>query len=349
MEHIETVKRAIEFKKPDYLPLELVDVPGIYNAYGTLNPETVSFIPGTEDFDSCWATYHWTFKYEGKNDKGEVLRRDEWGVLQKVPLEENSTYVVLENPLADKENLTNYKFPDIEITLPFFNDLEKTIQRKYPDRFICGYIDPGAFLIAYNLFGYENFFIRLIDNLDNVVEVMEGIFDYHYRMIPHWKNAGVHMVNIIDEIAGNKGLYFNPLLWRKYFKNFYERLFKQIHQNGLYTGLLLDGDISIILDDLLSMEIDVVQFVDVSSVGLKKIKETFKGKKCIKCSVGMLTTLAKGTPDDVKKEATTLVNELNDVSGGFICNVLRWYRPQYPLENVLASVEAFNRYRRKYA
>jgi hypothetical protein len=53
-EHIEVVKCAIEFGKPAYLPMEIVDIPGIYNAYHTLDPETVRFIPGTENFDALW-------------------------------------------------------------------------------------------------------------------------------------------------------------------------------------------------------------------------------------------------------------------------------------------------------
>jgi len=50
MEHIKVVEKAIKFEKADYIPMELVDVPHIYNAYGTLNPEKVEFIPGTENF-----------------------------------------------------------------------------------------------------------------------------------------------------------------------------------------------------------------------------------------------------------------------------------------------------------
>ncbi|MHB1377676.1 MAG: hypothetical protein ACYCXB_09710 [Candidatus Humimicrobiaceae bacterium] len=50
--HIENVKKALEFKKPDYLPMETNHIPGIYNAYHTLDLETVKFIPGTENFDA---------------------------------------------------------------------------------------------------------------------------------------------------------------------------------------------------------------------------------------------------------------------------------------------------------
>ncbi|MGC8976479.1 MAG: uroporphyrinogen decarboxylase family protein [Candidatus Ratteibacteria bacterium] len=347
MDHIDVVKRAIEFRKPDYLPMELVDVPKIYNAYGTLDPEKVKFIPGTENFDSAWVTYHWTFTDEKKLENGEILRRDEWGVLQKIPVDESSTYIILESPLSDKNNLNDYKFPSSEINDKFFDKTGKIIRENYPDRFICGYIDPGAFLIAYNIFGYQTFFIKIVEDIKFILDVISAIFEYHYSLIPKWKKIGAHMVNLIDEIAGNNGLFFNPEIWRKYFKSFYEKLFKKIHQENMYTGLLFDGDIKVIIDDLLNMEIDVFQFVQPNVIGIKTLKEKIKGKRCLKCSVDMMSTLAYGTPEDVKNQAEELVENLNSSSGGFICNVLRWHRPTYPEKNVISSVETFNKYRKK--
>ncbi len=346
MEHIERVRRAIEFSRPDYLPMELVDVPMIYNAYGTLNPEEVKFIPGTRDFDSAWATYHWTFEYLGKNEKGEILRRDEWGCLQKIPVDESSAYVVLENPLRGKKSFEGYNFPDPSITYPFFENLKGVIQRFYPDRFICGYIDPGPFLIAFNILGYDYLLLEMAEDIGFVVELIRRICEYHHALIPHWKKSGVHMVNIIDEFAGSGGLMFNPDLFRRYFKGFYQDLFQHIHQEGMYTGLLLDGDIREILDDLLEMDIDVLQFMEPNAVGIDTLRKKVKGKKCLKCSVDMKKTLATGSPEEVRREAEELVETLHSPEGGFICVVLRWHRPEYPSENVLAQVKAFNRYRK---
>jgi len=347
MSHIDLMKKAIEFEKPDILPIELVDVPKIYNAYGTLDSNKVTFIPGTENFDSAWVTYHWTFEHLGKTELGESLRRDEWGCLQKVPLDENSAYTVLKNPLRNKNSLEGYEFPNPEITNPFFNKLSKTIKQFYPDRFICGYLDPAAFLIAFNILGYDYLLMKLADNVNFVVELIEKIFEYHHRLIPKWKKAGAHMVNLIDEFAGSSGMMFNPDLFRKYFKHFYRDLFKHIHQEGMYTGILLDGDIRVILDDLLEMEVDVLQFLEPHAVGIDTLQKKVKGKKCLKCAVDMRDTLARGTPEEVRREAKELVEKLNSPEGGFICNVLRWYRPEYPKANVLAQVEAFNQYRKE--
>ena len=111
--HINAMKRAIEFKSPPYIPMELVDVPRIYNAYDTCDPENVTIPAGAENFDSAWCTYHWTLEYLGKNEAGEPIRRDEWGCKQIIPHDEGGAYTIIERPtfetLADVER---YSWPD---------------------------------------------------------------------------------------------------------------------------------------------------------------------------------------------------------------------------------------------
>ena len=78
--HIENVKKAIEFKKPDYLPMETCHVPGIYNAYSTLDPESIKLIPGTENFDAIWPLSHsWVTEKIGTTDEGEDIKKDQCG------------------------------------------------------------------------------------------------------------------------------------------------------------------------------------------------------------------------------------------------------------------------------
>ena len=153
------------------------------------------------------------------------------------------------------------------------------------------------------------------------------------------------MVTFIDEFAGTSGMMFSPTFWREHFK---ERLASMLHYTkkmGLYTGLLLDGDIRPIIDDLLEMDIDAIQFVQPHAVGIAHIAEKFKGKRCIRASVDMMTTLATGTPDDVLAETQLLYEKFATDRGGFMPTVLRWHRPEYPPENVAASVEGFRKYR----
>lgn len=343
---IELVKKAVEFRKPEYLPLELVDVPGLYDAYDTLDRDSVRMIPGAEGFDSLQTTCHWTFREEGRNEQGERLRRDEWGCLQRVPTEMTSAYAVLERPLASPDGIRTYRWPSPAVADPFFYRVKATLDARYRDRFICGYIDPGPFLIAFNLMGYDGLLMRLVDDPEQVVTVIERIMAYQRELVKKWKAVGAHMVCVIDEFAGTGGLMFSPEVFRQRFKPMFRDFLQFIRDQGLYTGLLLDGNIACILDDVLRFPIDLLDIRQPHSVGIDAWAAKCRGRVCLKASVDMMTTLAKGAPEDVRREADELVRKLSTPEGGFMGLVLRWHRPEYPAANVRASVEAFNRHRR---
>lgn len=345
-DHIELVKRAIEFKKPAYLPLEVVDVPYIYDAYKTLDSEKVVLIPGTEDFDSLWVLGFWFPEEIGKNDSGEAIRKDEYGILTKVPKDMNSAYAILEEPLRGKNSLENYEFPRKDSSAKYFEKFKKIIASKYSDRFINSHIDPGAFLTASFLMGTDEFYLKMASDLNFVIEVVEHIFEYHYSLINEFAKCGSHMVTYLDEFAGSTGMMFNPDTWRKYFKKYYSKFFKLVHEAGMYGSICLDGNFSAVIEDLLEMELDVIQCPETKAIGINTLSNKVKGEKCIKCGVDMMHTLSLGKPEEVYSEAKKVVEMLSSKNGGFIVVAVRWHRPQFPMENVLASVKAFNEYRK---
>ena len=215
------------------------------------------------------------------------------------------------------------------------------LRNRYHDRFRCGYIDPGPLLIAFNLMGYDCLLERLIDDLPGVVRVVSQIVDYQCALAGMWAKAGAHMVCVIDEFAGTQGMMFSPLLWREHVKPLYRRLFATIRSLGLYAGVLFDGDITAILDDIPDLGIDVLDIRQPNSVGIEVYRERFAGRLAMKASVDMMTTLATGAPDEARAEAERLCRELSTPRGGFMGIVLRWHRPEYPAANVAASVEGF--------
>jgi len=59
----------------------------------------------------------------------------------------------------------------------------------------------------------------------------------------------------------------------------------------------------------------------------------------------MQRTLPGGSPAEVEREAEALVQAFARPAGGFIAQIVRWHRPEFPAANVQASVRAFNRHR----
>ena len=165
----------------------------------------------------------------GKNDLGEVIRKDEYGIMTKVPKDMNSAYVIIEEPLRGKNSLENYTFPIKEgCRLNYFDKFKKIITSRYPDRFINSHIDPAAFLTASFLMGTDELYLKMASDINFVIEVIEHIFEYHYSLIKEFAKCGSHMVTYLDEFAGSTGMMFNPEIWRKYFKKYYQQIISNL-------------------------------------------------------------------------------------------------------------------------
>lgn len=345
--HIRRVKRAIEFGSPDMVPMDLVDVPFLYDAYGTLDPAAVKAPPGAEQFDSAWCTYHWTLHPLGFNEQGEPVRRDEWGCTLVVPRGQDSAYSVLARPdLSTRAKVAAHPWPDPAGADGFFEQRRAVIESRYPDRFINGFLDPGPFLLGFELLGYEQMLLKLADDLPFVMDVLRRIVDYQLALVPRFRRMGAHMVTIIDEIAGTGGLMFSPELFRRRFSGLYRELLAEIRRQGMYTSLLLDGNIADILPDLLEMDIDVQLFVQPHATGLETIRRFFRGRRAVKLAVDMMDTLVRGTAAQIEAEVDRYVEYFHTAKGGLIFQALRWHRPEYDPARVQAQIAAMNRHRK---
>lgn len=344
--HKDRMRKAIEFGRPDFTPMDLTDVPFLYDAYDTLKPSTVTIPAGAEEFDSAWCTYHWTLNYLGGNENGELLRKDEWGCTQVIPRMETSAYSVVGRPKLDSlKDVAGHPWPSPQITDRFFGDRKEIIDRYYPDRFINGFLDPGPFLVAFELLGYENLLFKMFDDPDLVREVLARIFQYQKELVPRFREMGADMITIIDEVAGSGGMMFSPDLFRERYLPMYADLFAEIHRNNMYVSVLFDGDIGKILDGLMKLDIDLQFFAQPNATGIDVLAERFRGKRAVKMTADMMGTLAKGTPEEIEGEIDAIAERFWTDKGGLVFQALRWHRPAYRRENVDAQIRAMNKYR----
>lgn len=344
-DHIEVTKKAIEFDKPAYVPLEAIDVPGLYDDYGRLDKNSVTFIEGTEDCDIVQGNFAHVYSDVRYDSEGNILRKDEWGCTQMVP-RRGYNYLVIEHPLAHWSDLDSYKWPSSSVADSYFLEMKEGFDR-YPDRFKVGSIDPPPFELAQYLLGFENLLINIKLDLDKVKYVFGKITDYHMAIAKKWKEVGAHMVTIYEIIASQDSLMIDPNLWRQHFKPFYRKFFEYVHSLGMYTGFGIDGNALAVIADLKEAGLDVLEYREPLAIGIDTLAKVCDGKMCCKCSVDMQKTLVKGSPDDIWRQAEELVNILGSRSGGFIAQVYSWPVLRIPEENIRASVEAFNYYRKR--
>ncbi len=345
MGHIEVTKRAIEFGQPAYVPLETIDVPGLYDDFGRLARSSVEFIEGTEDCDVVQANFSYVYSNVRSDPEGNVLRTDEWHCTQMVP-HASYNYLVIEHSLADWASLSSYRWPSSSAADPYFLQMKEGFDL-YPDRFKVGYLDPGPFELAQYILGFENFLVSIKLDIDRVKYVFGKIIEYQMDIANKWKEVGAHMVNVYDILASRDSLLINPDLWREHFKPFYKKFFCHVHSLGMYAGYGIDGNALAIIPDLKEVGLDVLEYREPMAIGIDTLAKVCGGRMCCKCSIDMQKTLREGTPDEIWRQAEELVNSLGSRNGGFIAQVYSWPVLRIPEENIKASVQAFNYYRKR--
>ncbi|MFH1759980.1 MAG: uroporphyrinogen decarboxylase family protein, partial [bacterium] len=299
-------------------------------------------IPGAESFDAFQAHFSWIFGEQKQGSENNILKRDEWGCLHSIPKDGAYAYLIKEEPLSDWANHNNYKFPNPADADKYFEKIQKSVE-PISDRFMVGYLDPGPFLIAINMRGFENILMDIVTDIGKAQFIFDGIVEYQENIIEKWAALGAHQINFFDEWASHQTMLVPPENWDRYFKPYYRRLFDKIHDLGMYAGIGLDGATLPILPGLIEAGLDVF---DVRQFHVMGIKNLAKLKVCIKACVDMQTTLVNGTPDEIEAETGELVDKLGSRSGGYIALVGRSRAMNYKEESIAAAVKGFNRFRK---
>jgi uroporphyrinogen decarboxylase len=76
----------------------------------------------------------------------------------------------------------------------------------------------------------------------------------------------------------------------------------------------------------------------------RQLSREFGGKVCFNGGVDVQGTLARGTPEEVKREVHELVELFGNFNGGYIGGTSHSVMPETPLDNVIAMYEAFLEY-----
>ena len=112
-------------------------------------------------------------------------------------------------------------------------------------------------------------------------------------------------------------------------------------EKGLVIHMHSDGDIRLLLDDIIDGGVDVMNLQDLVN-GVDWIKDNLKGKTCIELDVDRQNVTVFGTPKDIDELIKTEVETLGSPDGGLM--MIYGLYPGTPLENAIALMDAMEKY-----
>jgi hypothetical protein len=252
---------------------------------------------------------------------------------------------VFEHPLADREAMDSYAFPDFTDARydAEFHKMRERLARRNPDAYVQV---SGA--RRYGVLWYRMWWLRGMENAladtamdDGFIEtlrdrIMKTQLGYLRRVL----DVNADGVIFGDDWGTQQGLMIAPARWRELFKPAYRRLFDQVHAAGKHVVLETDGCTAEILDDWREIGVDLLS-VQLNAVGLDNAARQ-RGRMCFFADPDRQEILPRGTPGDVDRHIHDICRALKAPDGGLVGCL--YVTDETPLQNVEAALDAFLKY-----
>jgi len=132
---------------------------------------------------------------------------------------------------------------------------------------------------------------------------------------------------------------------REFFFPYLKRLVDECHRRGVLFMKHSDGNLSPILDDLISLGIDGLHPIDPSAMNLAEVKRRYGHKIFLRGNVDCTHVLPYGDEEDVRREVRRCIDEAAE-GGGFILSDSNSMHSNVKTENILVMIDEGRRYGR---
>ena len=341
--HKENYLRTVRFERPDYIVMCAAINAACWNAYPQdfLCEQMENHPKLFPDFQRPQLPF---VPLYGINARKNEPYTDYFGCTWHTAVD-GITGTVLDHPLEAWDNFANYIGPDPEICdglCPVNWEQSRAQICAHPEQLHIGCLRHGhTFLQLCDIRGYENLMFDMADEEPKLWELIKLVETFNLGLVERLIDCGVDGVAYGEDLGMQVGPMLSPDHFRKYIMPSYRVLMKPAKDKGLLIHMHSDGDIRLLLDDMLSCGIDVINLQDLVN-GIDWIEARLKGKVCIELDIDRQNITRFGTPKQIDALIREEVEKLGSPQGGLM--FIHGLYPGTPLENVKALYDAMERY-----
>ncbi len=210
-----------------------------------------------------------------------------------------------------------YSFPQPEEKL--LSSISKINPEEKNDYFIL--FDQGWTLFerSWLLRGYENVLTDLYYREKEINYLLDGITEFNIEMAKKVIKIGnIDGVYTGDDFGTQNSLVMSPEIWRKFFRQRYEKLWEVYKAVDLPIFHHSCGNLTGIIPDLIEIGLDVLSPVQPEAMDLALLSDRFGRQLTFFGGISTQKTLPFGTPEDVQKEIIERIEVLGKHHGYII-------------------------------
>lgn len=251
---------------------------------------------------------------------------DEWGIMWDAR-DKSGLGQPINNPLKTLESLKNFNFPNPCLN-ERFDGIENALQIARTNGKIVQLNSQYCLFERFHMLrGFENALIDLYEDTELVAELLDKLLEYQIgivRSASKLSNGGIHIFETSDDWGTQNALIVNPQIFKELFLPRYKILVDEVHKNNMYFNLHSCGRINDIMDDIISIGVDIVNIHQPNILNLKEFGQKYAGKICFDVSVDIQKTLPTNNRELIENEVKDLIKYWGTKKGGIIAAEYRF-------------------------
>jgi len=156
-------------------------------------------------------------------------------------------------------------------------------------------------------------------------------------------DAGAEAIFMSRDYAFNSGPFMSPKHFHEFIAPSLKRHVNAFHRKGAYAIKHTDGNINLILDDIVDSGIDALQCLDPGAgMRIGEVKEKYGDKICLMGNMN-IDTLSRKSVEEVEEEAKRCIRDASPGGGHIFCTS-NDIATSVKFENFLAMINTARKY-----
>ena len=205
---------------------------------------------------------------------------------------------------------------------------------------------------AFGLQGMDTFLLNMAMEPDFSKALLAKITEKCKEMMDNFlRETGEYLdiIKIGDDLGTQESLMISPKMYREMLKHFHADLIAFTKERtDAKVFFHTDGDVFDLIEDFIEIGVDILNPIQTSAgrmSDLERLKATF-GDRIVFCgAIDTHRILPEGTPQEVQQEVRRVIQALGP-GGGYMLASVHTIMNDVPAENVLAMVDAVEKYGR---
>ena len=284
------------------------------------------------------AIVSWSLKDFQKVPGREDLVKDGYGIIWR--LTKHGEPMVVEGPVKNSSDLK--KISVIQPNRSGFSLLEH-FKKQVPERvLVYALIDP--FRLSWSLLGgLEELLLQYVMDPDFCLRLARIATDFVKQEFQLAVEKGAEVIVLEGDLAFKMNTFMSKDHYRQFVKPYHHEICEIARKQGIPIIKHSDGNVWLILDDLIEAGFDGVHPVEPQCMEITEVKNHLAGKACILGNIDCMHLLPFGTTEEVIRSVKHTIQKVAP-GGGYILCFSNSIHPGCKSENVIAMFEAAKKY-----